>query len=32
VSLPVTKEQFDNRRGLVATVSFYDQRSIEIKR
>jgi hypothetical protein len=32
VSLPISKEQFDNRRGLTATVSFYDQKSIEIKR
>jgi hypothetical protein len=32
VSLPVAKEQFDNRRALVATVSFYDKKSIEIKR
>ncbi len=32
VSFPVTKEQFDNRRALTATVSFYDQKSIEIKR
>lgn len=32
VSLPVTKDQFDNRRALVATVSFYDRKSIEITR
>jgi hypothetical protein len=32
VSLPVTKEQFDNRRGLTASVSFYDQKMIEIRR
>jgi hypothetical protein len=32
VSLPVTKQKFDSRRSLMATVSFYDQKSIEIKR
>lgn len=32
VSFPVTKEQFDARRALTATVSFYDQNPIEIKR
>lgn len=32
VSFPITKEQFDNRRGLTATVSFYDQNSVQISR
>ena len=32
VSFPVSKESFDNRRGMTATVSYYDQRPIEIKR
>jgi hypothetical protein len=32
VSLPVSKEQFNNRRALMATVAFYDKKSIEIKR
>lgn len=32
VSFPITKQAFDSRRGLIATVSFYDHRPIEIKR
>ena len=32
VSFPTTKQAFDNRRGLMATVSFYDRPAIEIKR
>jgi hypothetical protein len=32
VSFPVSKESFDNRQGITATVSFYDRRPIEIKR
>ena len=32
VSFPVTKESFDSRQGMTATVSYYDQRPIEIKR
>jgi hypothetical protein len=32
VSFPVSKESFDNRQGMTATVSYYDQRPIEIKR
>jgi hypothetical protein len=32
VSFPVSKELFDNRQGMTATVSYYDQRPIEIKR
>lgn len=32
VSFPVSKELFDDRQGMTATVSFYDRRPIEIKR
>jgi hypothetical protein len=32
VSFPVSKELFDTRQGMTATVSFYDQRPVEIKR
>lgn len=32
VSFPVSKEAFDARRGLVATVAFYDHPPIHIKR
>lgn len=32
VSFPVTKEQFDNRRALIASVHFYDHNPIEIQR
>ncbi len=32
VSFPVSKESFDNRQGMTATVSYFDQRPIEIKR
>jgi len=32
VSFPVSKESFDNRQAMTATVSYYDQRPIEIKR
>jgi len=32
VSFPVSRESFDNRQGMTATVSFYDRRPIEIKR
>jgi hypothetical protein len=32
VSFPVTKESFDSRQGMTATVSYYDQPTIEIKR
>jgi hypothetical protein len=32
VSFPVTKELFDNRQGMTATVSYYDHRPVEIKR
>lgn len=32
VRFPITKEQFDSRRALVASVHFYDQNPIEITR
>jgi hypothetical protein len=32
VSFPITKENFDKRRSLVASVNFYDNRPIEIRR
>ena len=32
VSFPVSKESFDNRQAMTATVSYFDQRPIEIKR
>ena len=32
VSFPVSKETFDNRQAMTATVAYYDQRPIEIKR
>jgi len=32
VSFPVSKESFDDRQGMTATVSYYDQRPVEIKR
>jgi hypothetical protein len=32
VSFPVSKELFDARQGMTATVSYYDQRPVEIKR
>ena len=32
VSLPITKEQFDTRRAMIASISFYDHAPVEIKR
>jgi hypothetical protein len=32
VSFPISKDMFDNRQAMTATVSYYDQRPIEIKR
>ncbi len=32
VSFPISKESFDDRQGITATVSYYDQRPVEIKR
>jgi hypothetical protein len=32
VSFPITKDSFDKRRSLVASINFYDNRPIEIQR